>query len=102
MHDHGSNTSEERECHSFHAEDSILSKEFRCPELRIFHCDQIHVTNGILRLVNPTYRVVTLLIDFFKVIIVIVHMTKSTIMFMTYIIMMTGLYCKSGGQRRSV
>lgn len=50
----------------------------------------------------PTYRVVTLLIDFFKVIIVIVHMTKSTIMFMTYIIMMTGLYCKSGGKRKSV
>jgi hypothetical protein len=40
--------------------------------------------------------VVTFLIDLLRVIIVTVQTTKSTIMFITYIIMMMGLYC---GQR---
>ena len=40
-----------------------------------------------------SYLVVTFLIDLLRVIMVTVQTTKSTIMFITYIIMMMGLYC---------
>jgi hypothetical protein len=45
--------------------------------------------------------VVTFLIDLLRVIIVTVQTTKSTIMFITYIIMMMGLYCSTGNRRIS-
>ena len=48
---------------------------------------------------HHTHRVVTLFMDLLKVIMVIAQTTKSTIMFMTYIIMITGLYCRADKER---
>ena len=42
---------------------------------------------------NFSHLVVTFLIDLLRVIMVTVQTTKSTTMFITYIIMMMGLYC---------
>lgn len=95
MHNHGSDTSQEGKSHSFHAKYGILSKEFRRPgTLLLASCDALR-----RNMVHHTHRVVALFMDLLKVIMVIAQTTKSTIMFMTYIIMITGLYCRADMDR---